>query len=324
VIAHARFQECRQVWISLGPFYKRRSSKLWGGVLGERSRQDAAIREVVPDITFEHSHRFEAGGRRFELFSTPGGESLDALVVWLAQDRLAITGNLFGPIFGEFPNLYTIRGDRIRSAMRFVDSLELVRALEPETIVTGHEVVTGWQTIDATLTRVRDAVRYVLDRTIEGMNAGRDVHDLMREIVLPDDLRVGQGHGKVSWCVRAIWEEHAGWFHYDSTTSLYPVPRTSVAGDLVELAGGTGPLVTRAERHIDHGDPLQALHLIELALAVEPDNRRSLETKLRAHTLLLERSGRENFSEVKWLEAEMEATRQALAVREPPDTRLGE
>ena len=37
---------------------------------------------VLTDSFIDH-HAFELGGRRFELYSTPGGETTDALVVWL-------------------------------------------------------------------------------------------------------------------------------------------------------------------------------------------------------------------------------------------------
>ena len=46
------------------------------------------------------------------------------------------------------------------------------------------------------------------DQTVAGMNAGKDVYTLMREITLPPELDVGQGYGKVSWSVRAIWENY--------------------------------------------------------------------------------------------------------------------
>ena len=65
---------------------------------------------------------FELGGVRFELISTPGGETTDSMVVWLPQHRICFTGNLFSALFGHFPNLVTIRGDRYREALRFIDS----------------------------------------------------------------------------------------------------------------------------------------------------------------------------------------------------------
>src|ERR1700712_2890895 len=69
----------------------------------------------------------------------------------------------------------------------------------------------------------------------------------LRVITLPPELALPQVHGKVPWIVRSIWEEHVGWFRYESTTELYDVPPSSVWPDVVEVAGGTGPLVERAD-----------------------------------------------------------------------------
>ncbi len=305
VITQARFQQCREYWRILEEFYARRSGKLWGSVLGERRNVRNLIREVEPDVTFKESHVLELGDRRLELYAAPGGESEDGIIVWLPGDRTAITGNLFGPVFANMPNLYTIRGDKIRSARRFVDSLDFVLSLEPEVIVTGHEVVEGESAVREALQRLRAAVMYVHDYTVDGMNAGTDVHTLMREVALPEKLQVGQAHGKLSWCVRAIWEEYAGWFHYDATTSLYGVPAALVAADLVELAGGADVIAARAQRYNESRQPLEALHLVQVALQVEPANHRALRVKVAAHEQLLEASGGENFSEVMWLKSEI-------------------
>lgn len=312
VITQQKYEQCREYWRILQDFYGRRSHKLWGSVLGEQSNARDRIREITPDITFRDDFSFELGGRQFELYAAPGGESEDGVIVWLPQDRTMITGNLFGPIFGNMPNLYTIRGDKIRSAKRFVESLDRVRSFKPSVIVTGHEVIEGEAEIEAALDRVRRAVLYVHDYTIDGMNAGRDVHTLMREVALPEELRVGQAHGKLSWCVRAIWEEYAGWFHYDATTSLYGVPARSVAADVAELTGGAGALAERAERYLEQGKPLEALYLLDMALHAESGNRRALEGKITAHQQLLESSARENFSEVMWLKSEIEAAKTLL------------
>jgi glyoxylase-like metal-dependent hydrolase (beta-lactamase superfamily II) len=312
IIAQQRYPECRQYWKILHDFYARRSNKLWGTVLGDRSKLKDILVEAELDILFDDHYAFELGGRQFELLATPGGESRDSLVVWLPQDKVLLTGNLFGPIFGHLPNLYTIRGDKIRSAQAYLASLERVRALEPELLLTGHgKPVTGAENIRRTLDTLHGAVQYIHDQTVAGMNAGADVYTLMREITLPDHLQVGQGHGKVSWCVRAIWEEYAGWFHYDSTASLYGSAPDSVAADLVELAGGAEPLAQRAQAHVAEGEPLAAVRLVDIALAAEPGNRAALQAKLAAHELLLEQSG-ETFSEIMWLKAEIRQTQELL------------
>ena len=311
-VTHEDYTECREYWILLEDFYAKRSNKLWGSVLKDKAHLKHQFREVTPDITFADHHSLELGGRELELLHVPGGESLDSVAVWLPGDRVVITGNFFGPIFGHLPNLYTIRGDKIRSAVRYVESLERLLALKPELLITGHEVIRGEKRIAQQMAKMRDAVLYLHQKTIEGMNAGKTIHTLMGEIQLPPDLKVGQGHGKTSWCVRAIWEEYAGWFHYDSTTSLYHVPRKSIAGDLIELSGGIPRIVHRAEKYSSQGKPLEALHLLDIVLAVEPDNKRALKTYLNAHQLLLAQSDGENFSEKMWLLSEIAAIKKAL------------
>src|SRR5262249_54806478 len=192
--------------------------------------------EPVLTTTFIDRHTFELGEQRIELLATPGGEATDALVVWLPQARIVFIGNLMGPMFGHVPNLYTIRGDKIRSAIAFVHALDRVVALDPEVLINGHEVIRGADEIRTTIERVRDATTYLRDRTIDGMNAGADLWQLMEAVTLPPDLAIPQAHGKVPWIVRAIWEEHTGWFRYESTTELYSVPAAAVWDDLIELA----------------------------------------------------------------------------------------
>lgn len=317
VIAERRFVDTWHYFRDLGPYLARRSRKLWGGTI-KRAANPPPPPEVVPDIVVDRRYEFEQGGRRFEVISTPGGEALDSLTVWMPKERVAFTGNLFGPVFLAMPNLVTMRGDKPRLVQRYLRSLDTVRKLGAELLVTGHgDPIRGADKIRASLDKMFAAVSYVNEATIAGMNAGKDVHTLMREIQLPDDLKIGEFHGKVSWTVRSIWEEYSGWFHYDSTTSLYGVPRTSVDKDLVELAGGAAALAKRAKEKLTQGRTLEAMHLIDIALGAEPAHTASLQIKADALRRLQEESGGSNLSEVMWLKSELAAVEAALA---PPGT----
>jgi glyoxylase-like metal-dependent hydrolase (beta-lactamase superfamily II) len=250
----------------------------------------------VVDLDFEDTITLELGGRRMELISVPGGETTDSLVIWLPDERICLSGNTFGPIFGHIPNLVTMRGDRYRDALTAIASVERVRALQPELLVTGHfGPIAGAELIDTELTRLRNAIQYIHDETVAGMNAGKDVETLMQEITLPAEYEVGQGYGKVAWDVRAVWENYSGWFHHRSTTELYPVGFDSVAADVVELAGGDA-LVAKARAHLDGGRPLQAIHLAEL---VGSDHQGARDVLREAHEKLLANST--NFWESAWL-----------------------
>ncbi|MBT8466289.1 MAG: MBL fold metallo-hydrolase [Deltaproteobacteria bacterium] len=258
----------------------------------------------TPDITFDDRLELELGGLRMDLLWTPGGETTDSMVISLPDHEIVFTGNLFSALFGHFPNLVTIRGDRYREALVFIESLERVRALEPEILLPGHGgPVVGKETIQEELIRLRDAVQYVHDETVKGMNHGKAVHSLMREIQLPPELEVGQGYGKVSWSVRAIWETYAGWFHHSSTTELYDVPQRAVHGDLVELAGGTDAIAERAASKLEAGEPVEAIHLAEVALSADATNVAAVEVMIAAHEKLESES--ENFWLTQWLRKQL-------------------
>ncbi|CAN7438628.1 MBL fold metallo-hydrolase [Phenylobacterium sp. LjRoot225] len=309
-IAQANFAHVRGYWTGLGEAMTRRSRHLWA-----RDQQQEMTERPEPAIstTFHDTHSFELGGRRFELLATPGGETLDSLVVWMPQDRVVFTGNLTGPLFGHVPNLYTLRGDKIRYVQWWLDGVQRVIDLEPEVLITGHgDPIRGGAEIRRQLSRIRDAVQHLKDRTFEGMNAGVDLWTLMGQIKLPPELDVGQGHGKVPWIIRAIWEEHLGWFRFESTTELYNVPLGAVSADLVELAGGPAPVVARGRQKLAENRPLEAIHLAEAALAKAPADPGALSLKLAATEQLLASSTRENFSEVRWLESEVRRLRAAV------------
>ena len=313
VVAERRFVHTWRYFRDLGPYIGRRSAKLWSGTV-KRGPNPLPPPEVVPDVVVDRRYEFELGGRRFEVMSTPGGETLDSLTVWMPRERVAFTGNLFGPVFLAVPNLVTVRGDKPRLVQRYLSSLDTVRKLDVETLITGHgEPIRGADKIRAALDKMHAAVSFVNEAVIAGMNGGKDVHTLMREIRLPDELKIGEFHGKVSWAVRAIWEEYSGWFHYDSTTSLYGVPRSSVDADVVELAGGAGKLAARARVKLDAGRPLEALHLVDIALGAERTNADALAVKKSALQVLLSESGGQNLSETMWLKSEIAGAEAALA-----------
>jgi alkyl sulfatase BDS1-like metallo-beta-lactamase superfamily hydrolase len=308
VIAHRDYPEDRQYGKALMEHYKRGSRRIFGGITGS---EDSIMptREVLPDILIDEFYAFELGGRRVEIIWTPGGETRSAVIVWLPRERIAIVGNLFGPLFGNHPNLNTMRGDKPRSALQFIASVKTVRALQPVQILTGHEDIRGAEHIARELTRIADSVQWIHDRTIEGMNAGVDLRTLMREIGTPAELRLTEDYGKVSWNVRAIWHEYTGWFDPSrGTTELYGVPASSVAPAIALLAGGADNIAGKARDFIAAGKPLEALHLLDIALAADPDSVNGRETKKQALMLLLEQTGGNNLWERMWIAAEIRDT----------------
>ncbi len=255
----------------------------------------------TPDILVEDRHAFSLGGLDVELIAVPGAETNDSMILWLPQHKICLTGNLFGCPFGHFPNLVTIRGDRYRDALTVAAAVQLVMDLGAEVILYGHhQPVVGGELIASELQVLRDAILYVHDETVKGMNAGADLATLMERIQLPPELEVGEGYGKVSWGVRAIWENYAGWFKHESTTELYPQPRSVISADLIDLAGGPQAIVARARQKLSDGQYVEALHLLDIVLPAHRQAPDAVVAAIEAHQGLLKDSA--NFWLTSWLE----------------------
>lgn len=306
VIAHRIYAEDRAYGERLSAHYRRGSRRIFGGITG-RVEDMIPTREVAPDLLIgDEGFAFELGGRRFQVIWTPGGETRSAMILWLPDEKIAIVGNLFGPLFGNHPNLNTLRGDKPRSALEFVDSISRLRALGPELVLTGHEVIAGADHITREITRIADAVQWVHDRTVEGMNEGKSLRALMQDVRTPPELALTEEYGKVAWNVRAIWHEYSGWFDPAAgTTDLYGVPASSVGPALADLAGGADRISDRAQLLVSAGRPLEALHLVEVALQAEPISKRARTVKREALQLLDEQTGGKNLWERRWIAAEI-------------------
>ena len=291
---HAEFQHYQT---RLNGFFARRNAAQfslripdpgpWPGNYGAK---------IEPSILFDDKYEFELGGVKFEVLSTPG-ETPDHATVWIPKYKAAFIGDNF---YTSFPNIYTLRGTKPRWALDYVNSLNKVLALKPEIILPSHGTpIIGNAEIVKQLTRYRDAIQYVHDETVKGMNAGKDVWTLMNEIKLPPDLDVGEGYGKLSWSVRGIYEGYAGWFDLNPAT-MYEKPASSVYTDVVKLAGGPDAVAKLAMERAQAGQAVDALHLSDIALAADPNHQPALQAKLKALETLLSRC--RNSNERGWLE----------------------
>lgn len=301
VIGQANEVEFNNYQTRLAGFFGLRNAAQFGGAISATARLAGAnpgnyAAPKLADVLFDKQMSFRLGDLTFVVMATPG-ETPDHLTVWIPELRAAFVGDNY---YASFPNLYTLRGTEPRWALDYVSSLDKVLALKPEIILPSHGVpVIGAAKVQTTLTQYRDAILYVHDAVVAGMNQGKDVWTLMREVKLPPELYVGEGYGNLPWSVRGIYEGYAGWFDGDAATMYATAPSETYA-ELVRLAGGPGPVAARAEATVAR-DPALALRLTGAALSVEPANRAALTARRHALQALLAAS--KNSNEAGWLRA---------------------
>jgi alkyl sulfatase BDS1-like metallo-beta-lactamase superfamily hydrolase len=316
IIAQRNYVELVNYVARLEGFFAPRNAAAFNrpqGELGSWAGNFGA--KIDPTMFFDEKYELTLGGVQFELFSTPG-ETPDHLTVWIPAYKTAFIGDNYNG-FGEpepmsFPNLYALRGTKPRWALDWISSIDKVLALKPEIVLSGHgDPIIGNAEITRRLTRFRNAIQYVHDEVVKGMNSGKDVYTLMREIKLPPSVDLSESFGKVSWSVRGIYDGYAGWFDMNPST-MYELPPSAVYPDLVKLAGGPEPVVRLALDKLEAGKPVEALHLTDIVLAYDEKNRTALEARLKALDYLREHC--ENYIETGYLEYGIKTTKAKLGI----------
>lgn len=269
----------------IGPAIYPRSIRQFGVILPPFARPNAGIgpqlvfggagmeNYLEPTDVFEDEMEFEIAGVTIKLVHAPG-ETDDQLYVWLPDQKVLMPGDNF---YKAFPNLYAVRGTPYRDVRGWVESLDKMIAEEPEYLVPSHtQPVVGKELIKQTLTDYRDAIKYVYDETIEGMNSGKTEDELATTIALPEELAdkpyLHQYYGTVPWSVRSIFVGHLGWFD-GNATNLFRLAPAEEAKRMVELAGGEDALLEKAKAAHASGDHQWAAQLYDHLLALNPDNK---------------------------------------------------
>src|SRR5215510_3296070 len=299
IIAQKNHVEFIHYQTRLAGFYAKRNAAQFGlNVPDVGAWAGNYAGKIEPTILFDDKYEFTLGGVRFEIYRAPS-ETYDHLMVWVPKYKAVFTGDVY---YESFPNIYTLRGTEPRWALDYINSLNKALAFKPDLVLPSHGLpVSGNAEITRRLTRYRDAIQYVHDEVVKGMNAGKDVYALMQEIKLPAALDVGESYGKLTWSIRGIYDGYVGWFDTNPTTMYEMSPREAYP-EVVAMAGGPDAVAARAQA-LAATDPVRALALTDMALAADASHVRTLEVRL-AILRALDRASK-NSNERGWLAAAM-------------------
>lgn len=294
VYAHAKTKEFfYEQFNQLEPIFTRRGARQFGVRvpqkylptmgLGPLLRMDGKAPEIImPTIEFEKSLDLTIGNLQLQLVAAPG-ETDDHLFVWLPQKKVLLSADNYYPCF---PNLYTIRGTTPRPVLQWINSLDKMRQLDAAYLVPSHaEPIYGKERIKELLTVYRDAIQYVHDSVVRGMNKGKTPDDLIEEITLPPAIQkydeLMELYGDLSQAIRAIFDGYLGWFD-GNATNLMPLSQKVRAERYIELAGGFRCVLAEISQSISAHEYQWAAELCDMLLAVCPDNKDVLYTKAEA------------------------------------------
>jgi alkyl sulfatase BDS1-like metallo-beta-lactamase superfamily hydrolase len=224
-----------------------------------------------PDTTYVDRHDLEVGGLAIELHHTRG-ETDDHTWVWVPERRTLCTGDLFIWCTPNAGNPQKVQ----RYARDWAVGLRTMADLGAELLLPGHGLpIAGAQHVRQALVDTADLLDSLVDQTLELMNQGARLDEIVHAVVAPAHLLerpyLQPIYDEPEFIVHNLWRLYGGW--YDGNPAhLKPAPEAQLAGELARLAGGAGRLAERATELADAGDLRLAGHLAELATQADPDD----------------------------------------------------
>ena len=223
-----------------------------------------------PDETYESELAVTVGDTAFEL-RHDRGETDDHTWVWIPESKVLCTGDLF---IWASPNC-----GNPQKAQRYCDewavALRKMAELGAEFLLPGHGLpIAGADRVRSVLTDTARYLESLFTQTIELMNAGARLNDIIHTVTPPDDL-LGRPwlqpvYDEPEFVVRNIWRLYGGWYD-GNPANLKPAPDAAVAAEVAALAGGVDRLAERALELSASGDHRLAAHLVEMASLAGPD-----------------------------------------------------
>ncbi len=272
----------------LRPIISSRSNRMFGNALPKEQVENNGIGPFLeigrdgrkpgllyPTKTFTDQIEFEAAGHKIQLFHAPG-ETNDQLFVWLPEKKALFPGDNF---YKTFPNLYTIRGTPYRDLVGWVNSIDMMRYLEPEYLVPSHtRPIVGKEKINTLLTTYRDAIQFVHDQTVRLINLGLDPNEIAEQLVLPkhlgDSPYLKEFYGTPAWSAKNVFSGYLGWFDGNPST-LKPLPLKDEAEKMIQLSGDWDSLFKVAEDAFLIDDFQWSLQLTDYLLRSRPDDQKT-------------------------------------------------
>jgi len=216
---------------------------------------------------------------------TPGSEAPAEFTFYLPEHKAFCGAEL---VSRNMHNLYTLRGAKVRDALRWSMFIEEARNIfeEADTYFASHHwPLWGKENIQKFLGKQRDTYKYIHDQTVRMMNKGLTPNEIAEQIKLPESLRTSFSnrgyYGTVKHNAKAVYQAYMGWFNANPAL-LDPLPEPEAAKRTIEMMGGTQLVIKKAQTLFDKANQVSIdevnkeyrwiAQLLNMAVFAEPDN----------------------------------------------------
>jgi alkyl sulfatase BDS1-like metallo-beta-lactamase superfamily hydrolase len=237
---------------------------------------------TYPDTYFDDRLTITAGSLKFECHHGRG-ETDDACWVYLPQRKVLCSGDF---IIWASPNAGNPQKAQ-RYARDWAEALRIMAKSGAEVLLPGHGVpVFGLTRVRQVLLDTADYLQNLYDQTVAMMNQGARLDEILHAVAPPASLAakpyLQTVYDEPQFVIRNIWRLEGGWYE-GVPSQLKPASLKAQAVEMVALAGGVEPVMSRARELFERGDLALAAHLIDSAALTCEDDKAVHELRARIY-----------------------------------------
>lgn len=199
-------------------------------------------------------------GLQVEMTPAPS-DADDNINIFFPELGLCVNNLVWPTLF----NVFAIRGEEYRDPRVLLTGFDEILAFGAEHLLCAHgPPLSGADEIRAGVTDARDAVQFLWDQTVRGINKGLTLGELIAEVQLPDRFDrtylTQQHYGLVEHHVRQIHAGLRGWFD-GLESELFPLPTIERTARLIKGFGGRTEVLEQSRTALADDDLRWALEL---------------------------------------------------------------
>jgi glyoxylase-like metal-dependent hydrolase (beta-lactamase superfamily II) len=151
---------------------------------GERFKAED-VRSYKPDIAIDNRTDLDIGGSKFELIPAHGGETHDAMLIYLPDEKVMFMGDVIMPYLGApFDEDGDLQG--------LLDAIDVVVSRNPQHLLHGHEPLTRVFSSPLILSYLKTDLAWLRDQVLTAIRRGDERAAIHNLNLIPPDLLANQ------------------------------------------------------------------------------------------------------------------------------------
>jgi glyoxylase-like metal-dependent hydrolase (beta-lactamase superfamily II) len=255
---------------------------------GERFSPEDVL-SYKPDTAIDTRTDITIGGSKFELIPARGGETHDAMLIYLPDEKIMFMGDVIMPYLGA---PFIEEGD----LQGLLDAIDVVVSRNPRHLLHGHEPLTRVFSSALVLSHLKTDLAWLRDQVLTAIRRGDERATIHESNLIPPDLLTNQPDAYQPYyilrehVIDRIYDQNVGYWEANLHGLAHPdrIDRAELLFDYLGLS--EAEIVKAAERLAQDGKYAMAADLLDSAQVKFPDSDRLKRTRRVAYLKLMEKN----------------------------------